>query len=436
MTERMDYQSLLALAKEVGCKVTDLVALSPSNDPFYAGRADRRQAAEWFMGIWEQFGFRHGAHLRRMHYVLISQPLPIIRPDGQPYTNTLTNWKYFGKASLSARYLKMLPFGALADRRNDPPIIYADDSDNMPDPDCYVTDGHAGLAIPRMEIAKPYAFASGFTARQDFLVEVWVEKSTQNDILVPLASKLGFNLVIGMGDTSETLARQAVERIISDGRPTRILYISDFDPSGRGMPVGLARKIQFWIQELEADHLDVTLQPILLLPEQCVEYQLPRTPIKETDRRGPKFEERFGEGATELDALESLHPGVMAEIVTREVGRYLDPTLARRIRAAEADFDAAISDAEHHVLSRYDLDRYQAQADAARTAYMDVVTPIEESLEELLPEISGALDDAVPEYDPDDFPKPRPTDPDPAPLFDSKRSVIEQGDHYNRWKGK
>jgi hypothetical protein len=59
--------------------------------------------------------------------------------------------------------------------------------------------------------------------------------------------------------------------------------------------------------------------------EQCIEYGLPRTPIKETERRALRFEERFGEGATELDALEALHPGLLREIVLGEVRRYWNP---------------------------------------------------------------------------------------------------------------
>ena len=54
------------------------------------------------------------------------------------------------------------------------------------------------------------------------------------------------------------------------------------------MPVAVARKIEHRLYEngIEAD---ITLQPIILTPEQCIEFQLPRTPIKETERRGPNF---------------------------------------------------------------------------------------------------------------------------------------------------
>ncbi len=49
---------------------------------------------------------------------------------------------------------------------------------------------------------------------------------------------------------------------------------------------------------------------ILVLPltlDQVQYYQLPRTPIKETERRRGGFEGRYGEDAVELDALEALY---------------------------------------------------------------------------------------------------------------------------------
>ena len=40
-----------------------------------------------------------------------------------------------------------------------------------------------------------------------------------------------------------------------------------------------------------------------------------------------KFEARFGDGATELDALEALHPGELGRILVQEIERYYDATL-------------------------------------------------------------------------------------------------------------
>jgi hypothetical protein len=40
------------------------------------------------------------------------------------------------------------------------------------------------------------------------------------------------------------------------------------------------------------------------------QYRLPRTSIKPSELRKQRFEDTFGTGAVELDALETLHPGL------------------------------------------------------------------------------------------------------------------------------
>src|SRR5262245_44093283 len=99
--------------------------------------------------------------------------------------------------------------------------------------------------------------------------------------------------------------------------PVRILYLSDFDPGGRSMPKATARKVEFAIAKHDLD-VDLQLIPVALSPEQCRQYRLPRTPLKDTERRKNRFEQIFGVGATELDALEALHPGELARLLEAE----------------------------------------------------------------------------------------------------------------------
>ena len=44
----LDYESIKAMAKRIDRPVKDLLALSPVNDPFYAGVGHTGKAAEWF----------------------------------------------------------------------------------------------------------------------------------------------------------------------------------------------------------------------------------------------------------------------------------------------------------------------------------------------------------------------------------------------------
>ena len=186
--------------------------------------------------------------------------------------------------------------------------------------------------------ALPALSLKGASYGPPVLVEVWAEKTTMNDVLVPLVRRYGANLVTGAGEMSLTAVHSFLARARAAGVPARILYVSDFDPAGRSMPVAVARKIEFALDG--RTDLDIKLNPIVLTPAQCREYRLPRTPIKESERRGARFESRFGEGATELDALEALHPGALARIVGAEIERYVDPDARWKFDYAASEYRA------------------------------------------------------------------------------------------------
>ena len=177
--------------------------------------------------------------------------------------------------------------------------------------------------------ALPWLSLNADAPVQNHIVEVWIEKSTQNDWLVPLCQRRGVNLVVGLGEQSETRSRELALRSAEYGAPVRIIYLSDFDPGGRSMPKAVARKVEFTIAKFDLA-VDLQLIPLALTPEQCREYRLPRTPIKETERRKDKFEQTFGVGATELDALEALHPGELARLLQAELDNWLDAGLHHR----------------------------------------------------------------------------------------------------------
>jgi hypothetical protein len=80
------YEELKAFAEAHGYPVKALLVLGRDNDPFYAGAPSHRKPAEWFAALWQKFGCRPGTHLRRLHYVLISQKEPVLMWDGESPT--------------------------------------------------------------------------------------------------------------------------------------------------------------------------------------------------------------------------------------------------------------------------------------------------------------------------------------------------------------
>src|SRR5262249_45422042 len=123
----------------------------------------------------------------------------------------------------------------------------------------------------------------------------------------------------------------------------RILYVSDFDPSGQGMPTQVARNIEFAIEQY-APGADVKLLPVVLTKEQAA--GLPASPVKPSDKSKDKFERLHGEvAAGELDALQVHKPGELARILRGHIEQYYDRTLAERLSDAEADAQERADDA-------------------------------------------------------------------------------------------
>lgn len=129
------------------------------------------------------------------------------------------------------------------------------------------------------------------------------------------------------------------------------VYLSDFDPGGRSMPKAVARKVEFTIAKFDLD-VDLQLIPLALTPDQCREYRLPRTPIKDSERRKDKFEQTFGVGATELDALEALHPGELARLLRAELNNWLDDSLNRRVLSLRSKLELQFRKIDEETLRR------------------------------------------------------------------------------------
>ncbi|KKN51648.1 hypothetical protein LCGC14_0620560 [marine sediment metagenome] len=310
----MDYSRIKEAAKLYGGSVTDWLALAPANDPFYVGTPKDIINAQWFRKLWDTAGYVSGIHLRRAHYWAVSQS-NLLLPNGERYENTDKCWKFLTQASKMSRYLGLVCIEDVVDRKNPEAranTYYA-----------YGEDAEVTLTIPELQSPAINIWNLTNGDAQPYHLEIWCEKSTMNDILQPLCATYGANLVTFNGEVSITSVYDLIKRgEAADGKPIRILYISDFDPAGISMPVAMSRKIEFMLQKYEHQNWDVKVQSIMLTAEQVRKYQLPRTPIKKSEKRAGKFEEAFGTGAVELDALEALHPGELEALVTLHLHKY------------------------------------------------------------------------------------------------------------------
>jgi hypothetical protein len=107
-----------------------MFALAPSNDPFYIS-PQRQKDAEWFHRFWIDLGLTRGAHIRRVHYRVVSFAGTVMA-DGRPYENTELCWHYICNAGRDARYLGLVPAEFIVDHRNPDPLIYLADEPEVP----------------------------------------------------------------------------------------------------------------------------------------------------------------------------------------------------------------------------------------------------------------------------------------------------------------
>ena len=431
--QKLNGHAIKELSRETGRPISTLLALASCNDPFFAGATVVTRAdAEWFAELYRTFGFRAGCHLRRVHYRLISQETPLPMRDGTPYENTQGCWERLCVASKHARYLGLVPKGDFEDHRNPEATLHLPEAVDPPSIDSDVDD--ATLFLPR-ELPTPFlVLSAGYPTACH--IEIWCEKSTVDDVLDPLAREYGLNVQTLIGEVSETRCRELVERAKANGgRPVRIIYLSDFDPAGQSMPVAAARKIEFFLRDLDGS-LDIQLQPVVLTHAQCVQYRLPRTPIKKGERRAARFEAQFGEGATELDALEGLHPGELRKILVAEIERFLDPELKDRWREFEDEARERLDAIEEANLAEHadDLAVLQARLDALREEAQALdhdLSIINESIRrDMMLCTHGVIGIDL------DVPEPCDADEWDEPLFDSARDYLGQIDAFKTFQGK
>jgi len=150
---------------------------------------------------------------------------------------------------------------------------------------------------------------------QDYNLEVWCEKDAVAGVLEPIANEYEIILYPCRGYNSYSALKDAAERIGYIDRPTVVLYMGDFDPSGQDMP----RDIRDRLTEDFGVQLD--LYVIALTRDQIEAYDLPPAPAKRSDSRAAAFMAKHGDMAVELDALP---PNVLQDLVRDNVEQFFD----------------------------------------------------------------------------------------------------------------
>lgn len=270
-----------------------------------------------------------------------------------------------------------------------------------------------------------------------------------NDVLKPWAQRYDGTVQTGVGEISISACTWAIDRAERhEWKPVRILYVSDFDPAGQSMPVAAARKLEYLLASIlderdVPDSFSIQLQPVCLTAAQVEQYQLPRTPIKDTERRAERFEARFGQGAVELDALEALHPGELRRILTQaaiDMGWY-DAGLSYHYNRWANDARRTVAAQTADIQSDFDGEWAELEANwqAINDDMGQRITDLHTRVQDLQADIAARLDEWKAENWEDivaDMPTAEERNPIAPPMFDSDRDYFDQLGFYKKFQGK
>jgi hypothetical protein len=342
----------------VGRGLSDLTVLSANVDPYRLDTPSGHRDGQWLA---EQLDLAIGPtrkiHWRGLHYALVSTS-GLIKPNGQPYRNTDEDWSWMQDvAGKAARWLNYIPFERITDNRNTPPIIHRKD---WVAPEPFVNIG-INVDIPDADDLTPTPGANGFVARQAFHFAIFGEKASLEDVVLPVARARQADLYLPSGEISDTLVHRIAKDASEDGRPLVLFTLSDCDPAGHQMPVSIGRKLQAF-HDLLFPELRFEVVPVALTVDQVRELGLPSTPLKETEKSADRWRQAFGIEQTEIDALATLQPAVLREILERAFDPYYDHGLKARVEAAETEWNEAAEEMLREQIGQEVLDRIHAEA--------------------------------------------------------------------------
>jgi hypothetical protein len=250
--------------------------------------------------------------LRQVYYQLVARLI---------IDNTLEQYKKLSRVLSKARLDGVVPWEAIEDRSRS--TLH---SAGWQDRHDFVADQLADFLV---------GYRRDLLQSQDVALELWIEKDALSRVCHQIAFDYCVPVIVAKGFSSMSYKnefRNRIERNAASGKQTISLYFGDLDPSGWEMLPAMLRTLQ--VEMGLGDR--IRGQRCALLPEQVDQYDLPHSidAIKESDPRTPKYRQRFGDLAVELDALP---PATLQSLVRAAIEEKLDLSAFQYERSVEAE---------------------------------------------------------------------------------------------------
>ena len=189
--------------RELRCGRNKLTVLSTQVDPYRLDTPAGHRDGAWLAEQLDRaVGAERRIHWRGLHYAIVAAG-DIRKPNGEIYRNDDANWTWLANsAGKAARWLGYVDFERIIDNRNSDPVILRR---ARVTPEAWVSIG-LDITIPDVDELEPYAGVAGFEGRQPYALTIFGEKTSLEDVLLPLARRFEADLFLPAGEISELAA--------------------------------------------------------------------------------------------------------------------------------------------------------------------------------------------------------------------------------------
>lgn len=189
------------------------------------------------------------------------------------------------------------------------------------------------------------------TVGQPRMLELWCEAGGMVPLMREIAHPYGLHVSSGGGYDSVTAKHKLAQRILrnwtSYRRPSTVLHIGDFDPSGEGMYESLTDDVTEMVWQY-AGCYPVEFQRMGLTEAQVLELDVETAPPKPTDSRygrflaaHPDIRDHFGSDNITVQ-LEALAPPELVELIETSIEAHIDEEAMDSVKVAEDELRGEI----------------------------------------------------------------------------------------------
>lgn len=242
--------------------------------------------------------------LRQLYYQFVARDI---------IDNSVRSYKNLGNVITKARMAGLISWEAIEDRNRKHESFWFDEDELNP-----IRDLPNYIRFDRWD-------------RQDFYIEVWVEKEALGNVIARACDPFLVPYMSCKGYLSASEAWRAGMRFrekLDDGNECILIHLGDHDPSGIDMTRDNKDRLDLFTEIPSG----VTVERLALNMDQVHEYSPPSNPAKITDSRAKSYIRRFGRTSWELDALE---PQVLERMIQDEFRQYIDMDAWEEVESAE-----------------------------------------------------------------------------------------------------